>query len=87
MIDRKTTRLHPAGALGVLQVAEGWASFTSANYVVIVDRGGNGRDAGVTVVTTAEGKVYQVGVKPNAIRIGGTRVVAPKTTTQTPGVK
>jgi hypothetical protein len=57
------------GDLGVLQTTKGWASFTTSEFVVVVDRGHAGRPASVMLITTREGKAFRFDVKPAAIDI------------------
>ena len=68
--DRRSKRMLTTGELGVLQTTKGWASFASEHFIVVADRGQNGRSAErVMLVTTAEGKQTRFDVKPKDIRI------------------
>ena len=57
-----------AGDLGTLQVAEGWASFTTSAYTFVA---AGGSDARVTMVTNAEGKAFALPVTGHSLRIIG----------------
>ena len=67
--DRLTKKTTTPGDLGLLQVTDGWASFTSEHFIVIVDRGDASRAASVVLTTTAEGKSLHFDAKRQQIRI------------------
>ena len=62
-----------AGELGVLQVADGWASFTTSTYTFVV---AGGSDARVIMITNAEEKAFGLPVTGRSLRITGARRVA-----------
>ena len=65
--DRKTGKPWlAAGDLGILQVAEEWASFTTSHYTFVV---AGGTDARVTMITNAEGKAFAVPAIARSLRI------------------
>lgn len=67
--DRQSGRVWHTGELGVLQATKNWASFTSGEFVVVVDRGRTDRPASVMLITTREGKAFRFEVKAKAINI------------------
>ena len=67
--DRHTKKTVASGDLGVLQVTDGWATFTSEHFVVIVDRGDASRAASVVLRTTGDDKLLRFDAKRQQVRI------------------
>ena len=77
--DRRSRRTWATGELGILQATTGWATFTSGNFIVVVDRGDGARTPRVTLITTAEGKALNFDVRRRDIRITHSSFVPPIT--------
>ena len=76
-IVRKGNVTRPAGELGVLQVAPGWATVSTENYVLLVERAEGAADASVIVFSVSDGEAHKFSVPWTRVRITGARSAAP----------
>lgn len=71
VVDRKSGKPWPSSDLGVLQVGNDWASFTTSEAIVVISTDAKQGAARVMMIATGDGKGYHLTTAPRNVRITG----------------